>query len=191
VRDAVGARVWPVHRLDAATSGVVLFALDAEAAAALSRRFSEGTVEKRYYALVRGRPPPAGTIDHPVPKAAGAERVPAVSDFRALFEAGRYTWLELRPRTGRRHQLRRHLKHMSWPIIGDVRYGKGEHNRHFRERHGLHRLALHAARLRFAGLAGETADVQAAVPADLAGPLRALGVPPPALERHREPWPAG
>jgi tRNA pseudouridine65 synthase len=87
-------------------------------------------------------------LDHAIPKAPGEARVPAVTEIRRLETFGRYALVEARPRTGRLHQIRRHLKHLSCPLIGDVRYGKGEHNRLWREKFGLHRLALHATSLR-------------------------------------------
>lgn len=175
-RDALGHRVWPLHRLDAATSGALAFALDPETASALAPRFGTGEVDKLYVALVRGVPPPSGVIDHPVPNADG-RRVPAVSAFRRLWTNERYSLVAVRPRTGRRHQIRRHLKHESWPIIGDVRYGKGDHNRWFRKEHGLHRLALHAARLGFVVPDEGSLEVRAPLPPDLAEPLASLGVP--------------
>lgn len=146
VRDTVGAYVYPVHRLDRATSGVLVFALDKDAAAALGRAFEQGAVEKRYLALVRGAPPAHVRVDHALSREDGDPRA-AVTEITTLARYGRYALVEARPETGRTHQIRRHLKHLSCPIIGDVRYGKGEHNRLFRERHGLHRLALHAASL--------------------------------------------
>ena len=85
--------------------------------------------------------------------------------------------MEARPRTGRLHQIRRHFKHLSHPLVGDVRYGKGEINRHFRERFGLRRLALHALELRLEHPADGTAlRWIASVPSDLAGPLEAMGL---------------
>jgi tRNA pseudouridine65 synthase len=148
VRDRVGARVYPVHRLDRGTSGAVVMALSAGAASAFGKAFEEGRVEKRYLALTRGHPSD-GDIDHPVPNREDGPRVPALTRVRCLGVAGRYALVEAVPVTGRLHQIRRHLKHVSCPIIGDVKYGKGEHNRHFRERYGLHRLALHATELAF------------------------------------------
>lgn len=183
-RDAAGQWVYPVHRLDRPTSGVLVFALDSEAARAVAGQFEAGTVAKRYLALVRGIPEAAGVIDHPVPKDPGAARVPAVTEFRRLWgvdlgERRRYAWMEARPRTGRLHQIRRHFKHRSHPLIGDVRYGKGEHNRFFRERYGLHRLALHAFELTFEHPAtGGRMTVRAPLPEDLARPLDRLGVEP-------------
>ena len=180
VRDQVGRHVHAVHRLDRATSGVLLFALDFEAARRMQERFEAGAVAKRYLALVRGIPPEEGVIDHPIPRDVDGPRVPAVTEFRRLAVFERYALVEARPRTGRRHQIRRHFKHLSHPLIGDVRYGKGEHNRLFRERFGLHRLALHALELSFEAPewleTGETLRIVAPLPEDLAGPLRAMGM---------------
>jgi tRNA pseudouridine65 synthase len=179
VRDRIGRHVHAVHRLDRATSGVLLFALDPDTAGRMQERFAGGQVEKRYLALVRGVPPESGVIDHPIPRDVDGPRVPAATEFRRLAVFERYALLEARPRTGRRHQIRRHLKHISHPLIGDVRYGKGEHNRLFRERFGLHRLALHAWELAFEHPeTGEAVRILAPLPEDLAGPLRAMGMEP-------------
>lgn len=179
VRDFVGRYVYPVHRLDSATSGVLVFALDPEAARRLREQFDAGRVDKRYLALVRGIPPASGIIDHPVKKAlrGTGERLPAVTEYRRLATFERFAWMEARPKTGRLHQVRRHFKHLSHPLVGDVRYGKGEINRMFRQRFGLHRLALHAAEI---GLEhprdGAPLRLVAELPDDLAGPLRAMGL---------------
>jgi tRNA pseudouridine65 synthase len=180
LRDQIGARVFPVHRLDRGTSGVLLFALDPEAAAAVQASFAAGLAAKRYWALVRGIPPEEMVIDHPVPNDPGGPKVPAVTGIRRLATCERYALVEARPRTGRFHQIRRHLKHASHPILGDVEYGKGEHNRLCRERFGLWRLALHAAELALPHPEGGGALTLAApLPADLAGPLAAMGLPAP------------
>ncbi|HEY0557282.1 MAG TPA: pseudouridine synthase [Thermoanaerobaculia bacterium] len=177
VRDRAGRHIHPVHRLDRATSGVLLFALDPATARRLQERFEAGAVAKRYLALVRGIPPESGVIDHPIPRDVDGPRVPALTEFRRLATFERYALVEARPRTGRRHQIRRHFKHLSHPLIGDVRYGKGEHNRLFRDRFGLHRLALHAIELAFDHPeTGEPLRIVAPVPEDLAGPWRAMGV---------------
>ena len=89
-------------------------------------------------------------IDHAIPKAPGEDRVPAVTELWRRESFGRYALVEARPQTGRLHQIRRHCKHVSCPIIGDVRYGKGEHNRLWREQFGMHRLALCKISLRVA-----------------------------------------
>jgi tRNA pseudouridine65 synthase len=147
LRDALGQWVYPVHRLDQSASGVLVFGLSPEAARVLNRQFEERTVEKSYVALVRGAPADHALINHPLKPERGDEAQPASTEVTRLEQLGRYAWVNARPLTGRLHQIRRHLKHVSCPIIGDVRYGKGEHNRLFRERYGFHRLALHAAEL--------------------------------------------
>jgi tRNA pseudouridine65 synthase len=169
VRDELRAHVWLVNRLDRGASGAVLFALDQEAAAAASALFAAGTVDKRYLAITRGHPPEHAVIDHPVKRGErDGERVPAVTEIWRRETFGRYALVEAHPRTGRLHQIRRHLKHIACPLIGDVRYGKGEHNRLFREQHGLHRLALHCIHL---GFAHPFADAPVAVDVPLASDL--------------------
>lgn len=176
LRDAVGARVHPVHRLDRATSGVLVFALDPESAAHIGRQLEQHEVEKRYVALVRGRPPDTATIDHAFVAEDETVAREAVTDVAWLASIGRYSLVAARPRTGRPHQIRRHLKHIACPIIGDVRYGKGEHNRLWRSEHGLHRLALHAVRLELRHPKTEERLVlQAPLPADLSDPLLHAG----------------
>ncbi|AKT38932.1 pseudouridine synthase [Chondromyces crocatus] len=176
VRDDMGCWVYPVHRIDRGTSGVVLFALDPESAASLQACFNASTVEKRYLALVRGCPPDEGVIDHPVPKSEGGPRVPAVTDFRRLAAVERCALVEARPRTGRFHQIRRHLKHIGHPLIGDANYGKGALNRAYRDDVGLARLALHASALSFPDpWTGERVRAVAEIPDDLAAPLVRLG----------------
>jgi tRNA pseudouridine65 synthase len=168
VRDLVGAYVFPIHRLDRGASGVVLFALDQPAARALGAAFAEGRVEKRYLALTRGHPPEHLVLDYAIPSEPGAPRVSAVTELWRRETFGRYALVEAAPRTGRLHQIRRHLKHLSCPLIGDVKYGKGEHNRLWKETHGLGRLALHAVELRFPHpSSGEPVHVEAPLPEDM------------------------
>lgn len=175
VRDQVGAYVYPVHRLDRATSGVLLFALTADAARELGSAFAGGLVEKRYVALVRGAPPDHVRLSHPLSQEDGRTPQPAVTTLRTLARYGRYAWVEAFPETGRTHQIRRHLKHLSCPIIGDVRYGKGDHNRFFRTRYDLHRLALHAASVEVRDPAANSSVMIAApIPEILARTLEAL-----------------
>jgi tRNA pseudouridine65 synthase len=182
VRDLLGRYVYPVHRLDRGTSGAVVFALSPEVARRLQEALQAGQVEKRYLTLVRGIPPEAGTIDHPVPRSPHGERVDALTEYRRLGTFERYALLEVRPRTGRLHQIRRHMKHVSHHVIGDVRYGKGEHNRYFRERFGLHRLVLHALEIAFEHpVTGVPLRVRAPLGEDLAGPFAAMG-----LDLHSE-----
>ena len=160
VRDAVGAYVYPIHRLDRGASGVVLFALDRDAARAFSDAWP--LADKRYLAITRGHPPEQLVIDHAI------DGKDAITEVHRLDSFGRYSLVEARPRTGRLHQIRRHLKHVSCPLIGDVRYGKGEHNRLFRERFQLHRLALHCCALAVPHPEGGTLAVECALADDLA-----------------------
>jgi len=167
VRDMTGRRVHPVHRLDRATSGLLVFTFDPEATASRSAALAAGRVSKRYLAVVRGHPAESGVIDHPIMRRddeAGREHIEgplqdAVTHFRRLaatelpvrvdrYPTSRYALLELDPKTGRRHQLRRHLKHISHPIIGDTTWGKSRHNRMFAERFGASRLLLACTSLR-------------------------------------------
>ena len=172
VRDTVDAYVYPIHRLDRGASGVVLFALDRDAARAFGGAWTDA--DKRYLAITRGHPAEQLVIDHAIPKAPGLERVPAKTEIWRKDTFGRYALVEARPRTGRLHQIRRHLKHIACPLIGDVRYGKGEHNRIFRERYALHRLALHCTSLTVAHPAGSTLSVTCPLAPDLAQALARL-----------------
>jgi len=179
VRDALGQHVYPVHRLDRGTSGALLFARSREAAATLGRAFEAGRVDKRYLALVRGTPPDGGTIDHAIPGTEGGPRVPALTRFRLLGRSpvDRCSLVLGMPETGRLHQVRRHMHHIHHPIVGDVNYGSGVINRHYRARYALHRLALHAVSIAFDHpVSGSRIHVVAPVPDDLAPALLALGL---------------
>jgi tRNA pseudouridine65 synthase len=169
VRDLVGCYVHPIHRLDRAASGLVLFALDAGAARDFSGAWPEA--DKRYLAITRGHPPEHLMIDHPIPRAPGEERVAARTEIWRRETFGRYALVEARLHTGRLHQIRRHLKHISCPLIGDVRYGKGEHNRIFRAEHALARLALHCTGLVVAHPDGGTLAVTVPLAGDLAAAI--------------------
>lgn len=175
LRDQLGRHVFPVHRLDRATSGVLLFAFSSEIARRVQQEFESHTVDKRYLALCRGHSPALVCVDHPLAKEAGGVERPAITDLKLLGSFERYGLYEARPRSGRLHQIRRHLKHASHPIIGDVRYGKGEHNRVFRERFNFHRLALHASTLQFQHpTTRDLITVHAPLPPDFAGLLQVL-----------------
>ena len=153
VRDALGQRVYPVHRLDRATAGIVVFGLSSDAARLLALAMAGTGSRKAYWAVVRGWPADEGVIDHPLADLDTGMRRDAATGFRTLargelpmpvgrFATARYALLEVVPRTGRQHQIRRHLKHAAHPVVGDTTYGKGEHNRLFRALFGEQRLWL-------------------------------------------------
>lgn len=164
LRNQLDRWVYPLHRLDKPTSGVLLFAFSGEIASKVSETWAS-EVNKRYLALVRGWFTQAITVDHALTEihdkyaAKGKAREPreqlAVTTFRPIATAEldvaidkypktRYSLVECQPVTGRKHQIRRHLKHLSHPIIGDAKYGKGIHNRYFAEHLEAGRLLLHA-----------------------------------------------
>lgn len=177
VRKLTGRYVHPVHRLDRPTSGALLFAFDGATTGMLQDHFRDKTIRKRYIALARGVVPESVRIDHPVPRKPKGPRVDAVTEVRRLAVVeDRYSLIEAFPETGRLHQIRRHLKHLSHPLIGDTRYGDGVENRRFRTDFGLLRLALHASQIRFRHPHdGTPLVIDAPPPDDLRVPLERMG----------------
>ena len=170
VRDQIGQRVYPVHRLDKPTSGVLVFALSSDHARALSQSFANRLCQKRYLAVVRGYGPQFLQLDYALKEEldkytdqkARQNRPPqeAQTDFHRLatieldveierYPQSRYSLMECIPHTGRKHQIRRHLKHINHPIIGDAKHGRGRHNRYFKTELDAGRLLLHASQLEF------------------------------------------
>ncbi len=160
LRRQVGRSVYTIHRLDRATSGVLLFALSSEAAKKMCRLFENRRVQKEYLAVVRGFTPDAGRIDHALREHKNKAPVEAVTDFvregtAELLESvgrhatARFSLVRAIPKTGRMHQIRKHMAHISHPVLGDTKYGDGAQNRFFRARFGMYRLALMAVRLAF------------------------------------------
>lgn len=168
LRNQIGQWVYPVHRLDKPTSGLLLFALHKDIARQLSEDFENRRIEKTYQAIVRGFCEDHLVIDHPLKEIAvfkhlqktieQQEPKEAMTELNNIhhyelnitdgrFPTSRYSLVKLKPKTGRKHQLRRHMKHISHPIIGDVKYGKGSHNKLFQEQFECHRLLLAATEL--------------------------------------------
>jgi tRNA pseudouridine65 synthase len=193
LRDQLGQRVYPVHRLDRPTSGLLVFGKDAETARLLSEQFAERQVIKRYHAIVRGYLGD-GVLDYPLKEELDKiadkhaqqdkEAQAAVTEYRCVqqFElkvavtdqhpTSRYSLMELWPKTGRKHQLRRHMAHLRHPIIGDTRHGDSRQNRYFREQHGLTRLLLAATGLQFNHPhSGAVLDLQLEIPATFLQPF--------------------
>ncbi len=161
LRDQLARRVYPVHRLDRATSGVLLFGLSAEAARRMVELFESRRVVKEYLAVARGWVDDHGLIDHPVADKEGNGLArPARSRFRCLakvelpfmvdrYRSARYSLVSVTPETGRRQQIRKHFKHISHHLIGDTTHGNGRHNRFFRSHFGVRRLLLMSRQLAF------------------------------------------
>lgn len=169
-RDLIGQKVYPIHRLDKATSGLLLFALDSASARHLSDQFMQHDIQKTYQAICRGWGNASGYIDHALKykrdkiaeklKREQLEPQSAETAYSTLattsvdftigrYDQQRYSLIELKPKTGRKHQLRRHMNHIHHPIIGDVKYGDRHHNHFFNEWLGQHRLYLAATQLEF------------------------------------------
>jgi len=165
-----GGVVHTVHRLDRATSGVLVVAKNKIAAQRLSQDFAEHKIEKTYLCVVRGYAPESGHIDHALKYKHDKKAEPfantekeaqsAVTDFKRLacvelpisvgkWPCARYSLLQAKPKTGRKHQLRRHFKHILCPIIGDTNYGEGRHNKLFRDHYDINRLLLMATSIEF------------------------------------------
>ncbi|MDO4434142.1 MAG: tRNA pseudouridine(65) synthase TruC [Alysiella sp.] len=171
LRNQIGQHVYPVHRLDRPTSGVMLFALNAQTARFLTQQFENREIIKTYHAIVRGWTADSGSIDYPLQeehdKIADAfaskdkQAQSALTDYHTLqrtelpfsvdkrFTTSRYSLVEITPHTGRKHQIRRHLKHIFHPIIGDTTHGDLKQNKAIRELCGNTRLLLHAQSLTF------------------------------------------
>ncbi|WP_099609901.1 tRNA pseudouridine(65) synthase TruC [Vibrio coralliilyticus] len=170
LRDQIGQHVFPLHRLDRPTSGVLIFALSSGVASQVMPMFANHEMVKTYHAIVRGWIEDTGRLDYALKveldkiadKHASQEKEAqeAITDYRSLakteipystgkFPTTRYCLMELKPLTGRKHQLRRHMAHLRHPIVGDTTHGDGKHNKLFREVYDSHRLLLHASSLEF------------------------------------------
>ena len=184
----VGTPLFLAHRLDRATSGVVLLAKSRVVAAELGRQFMQRSVVKRYLAVVRGWPDAAGVIDHALPDVRErSARKAALTRWRTLatttvpialgkYPEQRYALVEALPETGRYRQIRKHFHHVSHHIVGDTSHGRGDHNRLWRIHFGVHRLLLHAWRLELAHpLAGTPLLLEAAPDAVWRGVLERFG----------------
>ncbi|MCE7071001.1 pseudouridine synthase [Dyadobacter sp. CY327] len=159
LRDQLGQKVYPVHRLDRKTSGVLLFALNEEMNSLMQQQFQEGKVEKTYHAIVRGYTPDQLDIDYPLKKEDGTIQE-AFTSLRTLertevnfaigkYPTSRYSLVELKPTTGRMHQLRKHMAHIFHPIIGDRPHGCNKQNRYFKEVLEVEEMMLHAVNIQF------------------------------------------
>ncbi len=170
LRDQIGQHVFPLHRLDRPTSGVLIFALSSEVASQVMPMFANHEMEKTYHAIVRGWIEEQGRLDYALKveldkiadkhASQDKEAQEAITDYKPLvkveipystgkFPTTRYCLMEMQPLTGRKHQLRRHMAHLRHPIVGDTTHGDGKHNKLFRDVFDSHRLLLHSSSLKF------------------------------------------
>lgn len=162
LREQVGGTVYLAHRLDRATSGVLLIARSSDVAAALGEQFMGRDVHKQYLAVVRGWPEPTeGVVDYPLPGSRDTgPRRDARTAYRRLmtvevpialgrYPQQRYACVLAEPQSGRFRQIRKHMAHIHHPVIGDCQHGRSDHNRLYKQYFGCHRMLLHAWRLSF------------------------------------------
>lgn len=157
LKNQLNAYLYPVHRLDRATSGVLVFGLTTESAGVLAQQFRDREAKKTYFCVVRGWVQEEGVIDSPLASGADLKGPPveATTYFKRIaqvelphpvgrYSSARYSLLSVEPKTGRMHQIRRHFEHLRHPLIGDTIYGDGRQNRFFRETLGIEGLMLKA-----------------------------------------------
>jgi tRNA pseudouridine65 synthase len=159
LRDQLSRKVFPAHRLDRKTGGVLLFALSKDVERLMQQQFYDNKVDKKYLAVVRGYTPDEEEIDYALRKENGTLQE-AFTKYKTLVRAeldvplgshptSRYSLVEANPETGRMHQLRKHFSHIFHPIIGDRTHGCNKQNKLFKERWGLDTMLLHASQLSF------------------------------------------
>ncbi|MBD1429125.1 pseudouridine synthase [Sphingobacterium litopenaei] len=159
LRDQIGQPVYPAHRLDRKTGGILLFSLDKETDQKTQVLFQDKKMDKLYLAILRGYCPEEGTIDYPLLKENGTSQE-AITHYKRLataeidvpqgkFPTSRYSLVEANPETGRMHQLRRHFAHIMHPIIGDRPHGCNKQNKLWKERFEMDTMLLHASELHF------------------------------------------
>src|SRR5690606_13937642 len=187
LRDQLGQTVYPAHRLDRKTGGVILCSLNRETDQYLQKSFQEHQIDKKYLAILRGFAPTDGVIDYPLKKENGTLQ-DAKTTFRLLanselpvpfgkFPTSRYSLVEANPLTGRMHQLRRHFAHIFYPIIGDRPHGCNKQNKFWKENYQMDTMLLHASEVTFKHpLSGETIHVTAPIQSDFQKVLGILNI---------------
>ncbi len=187
LRSQLGAWIYPVHRLDRGTSGVLIFGLNSATAHQLAELLRLREVKKRYLVVVRGYAPEHGDIDSPLADDNGIKSIQARTLYSRLatvelphpvgkYETARYSLVRAEPITGRTHQIRRHMAHIKHPVVGDTTYGEGRQNRLFREQFNSHRMMLHARTLILPHPSGSgDLRIDAPLPEELQGLFQQFG----------------
>ncbi|MEN7548961.1 pseudouridine synthase [Rapidithrix thailandica] len=160
LRDQLGRHVYPSHRLDRKTSGVLLFALDKGTDKLMKAQFEEKRLHKKYLTIVRGHTPLSGSITKPLSKEDSGVMQEALTHYKRLktitlplpignYPLSKYSLVEVQPETGRTHQIRRHFAHLRHYIVGDKKHGDHRHNKLFERVFHLDTMLLHAFQLHF------------------------------------------
>lgn len=182
LRNQINQEVHPVHRLDGGTSGVLLFAMEKEVLRFLNDQFQSRETKKVYHCITRGH---AKDITCTEQLKVHDNMVDAETEFKCLahitlpwvnekFPQSRYSYLEVHPKTGRYHQIRRHLRFLGWPIAGDTKHGDGTHNLLWRDHMNINRLLLHASAITIRHPLGHDLTIEAPLPEEM---IRALDLP--------------
>ena len=160
IKNELGIKVYPIHRLDRKTSGIILLAKETHFVSKFQELFTNNEINKTYFGIVRGFSPETKTIDSPVKGRDANVHKEALTHLKTLekvtlnipvkpYDSSRYSLVELSPKTGRMHQLRVHSNKISHPLIGDPKYGDKNHNLMFEENFGCTNMFLHAGKLDF------------------------------------------
>lgn len=188
LRDQIGQRIYPLHRLDRGTSGVLVFGKNSEIAGILSEQFRDKEVGKKYLAVIRGYVDPKGVIDYPLPHPRTGLPREALTRYERLeqtelpmaigrYATARYSLVEIVLETGRTNQIRRHFAHLRHPVIGDKKHGDCKHNKYLDQELGLSRMLLHASSFTFSHpLQGNTITLIAPLDEAFEGALRVLSL---------------
>ncbi|MRJ43690.1 tRNA pseudouridine(65) synthase TruC [Idiomarina loihiensis] len=194
LRNQLGCHVYPVHRLDRPTSGLLIFGLNSDVARTMTEQLTAREVSKTYHAVVRGYVSENGTIDYALKEELDKladkdadpdkDKQPAVTHYQCLkqielpykvskkHDTTRYSLVQMQPEMGRKHQLRRHMAHIRHPIVGDTNHGDGRHNNFFREHFNCHRLLLAATGLSFKHpVSGESINLEIPLPNEFHQPF--------------------
>jgi tRNA pseudouridine65 synthase len=183
LRNQLNREVHPVHRLDGGTSGVLVFATDRDVLKFLNDQFMSRETKKTYHCITRGY---ARNLVCQQPLKVHEKIVDAETEIKCLskielpwpnekYPQSRYSYLEVSPRTGRFHQIRRHLRDLGWPILGDTKHGDSHHNQIWRDRMNLNRLLLHASELVITHPSGRLLTIGAPLPDEMSKVLSLNG----------------
>ncbi|HPE57052.1 MAG TPA: pseudouridine synthase, partial [Bacteroidales bacterium] len=188
LRNQINQHVYPCHRLDRKTSGALLFAKSPEANSKMQKCFADNEVSKTYLAIVRGFTDENGIIDYPL-KTDNGKFQEAITHYNSLAKievivpfgkhtTSRYSLVEVKPQTGRMHQIRKHFAHILHPIIGDRPHGCNKQNKLFKEKWNMSTMLLHASSLEFTHpFSGESINIQAPLSPEFTRMLKELNLP--------------